>query len=229
MKIEIIKLTIEVDSQLSISDAGKIRGFLGHLFWDNPYAHQHQSDGTFVYRYPLIQYKVIEGMCYLIGFKEGIETVKKAFNEIKSLNINRKWEEILVKGLENYMASFSLAANQMSYSFLTPWLALNEKNYEKYQKYGSWQKRKELLESILIGNLLSISKSIGYTVTEPIRGEIKNIKEVPIKLKDIPMIGFLGNFSVNFEIPDYWGLGKSVSRGFGTVKKVGGVQSFNVK
>ncbi len=28
---------------------------------------------------------------------------------------------------------------------------------------------------------------------------------------------FLGTFSVNFEIPDYWGIGKSVSRGFGTV------------
>ena len=33
------------------------------------------------------------------------------------------------------------------------------------------------------------------------------------------MLGFLGTFSVNFEIPDYWGIGKSVSRGFGTVKR----------
>jgi CRISPR/Cas system CMR-associated protein Cmr1 (group 7 of RAMP superfamily) len=31
------------------------------------------------------------------------------------------------------------------------------------------------------------------------------------------MLGFLGTFSVNFEIPDYWGIGKSVSRGFGTI------------
>jgi len=40
------------------------------------------------------------------------------------------------------------------------------------------------------------------------------------KLKGTPMLGFLGTFSVNFEIPDYWGIGKSVSRGFGTVMKV---------
>jgi len=33
------------------------------------------------------------------------------------------------------------------------------------------------------------------------------------------MLGFLGTFSVNFEIHDYWGIGKSMSRGFGTVKK----------
>jgi len=35
-----------------------------------------------------------------------------------------------------------------------------------------------------------------------------------------PMLSFLGTFSVNFEISDYWGIGKSVSRGFGTVKRV---------
>lgn len=39
------------------------------------------------------------------------------------------------------------------------------------------------------------------------------------RLKAPPMLGFLGTFSVNFEIPDYWGIGKSVSRGFGTVVK----------
>ncbi|NOX21076.1 MAG: CRISPR-associated endonuclease Cas6 [Nitrospirae bacterium] len=36
------------------------------------------------------------------------------------------------------------------------------------------------------------------------------------------LLGFLGTFSVNFEIPDYWGIGKSVSRGFGTVVKTRG-------
>ena len=34
------------------------------------------------------------------------------------------------------------------------------------------------------------------------------------------MLGFRGTFSVNFEIPYYWGIGKSVSRGFGTVKRI---------
>ena len=33
-------------------------------------------------------------------------------------------------------------------------------------------------------------------------------------------LGFLGTFSVNFDIPDYWGIGKSVSRGFGTIERV---------
>lgn len=32
------------------------------------------------------------------------------------------------------------------------------------------------------------------------------------------MIGFTGEFLVNFDIPDLLGLGKSVSRGFGAVR-----------
>ena len=35
----------------------------------------------------------------------------------------------------------------------------------------------------------------------------------------ITHVGFVGKFKVNFKIPDYLGLGKSVSRGFGTIKK----------
>ena len=39
------------------------------------------------------------------------------------------------------------------------------------------------------------------------------------------MLGFLGAFSVNFAIPDYWGIGKSVSRGFGTVIRIQSIDS----
>ena len=221
MNLKLLKLSIELDNKLSVSDVEKIRGYLGNLFWDNPYAHHHKPDGSFIYQYPRVQYKIINSNCILIGFNEGLEIVKQIFHNLKFINIDGKWEDILSKGLEGYTASLSVTSDHLSYSFLTPWLALNEKNYEKYQKLGSWQKRKELLESILIGNIISMSKSFGYTVPEPIRAEIKSIKEVPTSLKSTPMLGFLGTFSVNFDIPDYWGIGKSVSRGFGTVKRVG--------
>ena len=219
MEINILKLNVIADSFLNRNDAEKIRGYLGNLFWDNPYAHQHNKDGSLIYKYPCVQYKVIDGVCFLIGFNEGLEVVKKTFHDLKEINLDGRWQEILSKGLESYTTYFSVTLEQMHYSFLTPWLALNEKNYEKYQKLGTWAKKKELLESILIGNIISMSKSLGYTVPEPIKADIKNMKEVQTKLKATPMLGFLGTFSVNFEIPDYWGIGKSVSRGFGTVVK----------
>lgn len=225
MEMNILKLNLTLESDLNKSDAEKIRGYLGNLFWDNPYAHHHNKDGSFIYRYPCVQYKVINGLCLLIGFHEGLEVVKKTFHALKEINLDGKGQEVLSKGLESYRASFSIASEQKFYSFLTPWLALNEKNYDRYQRLGSWDKKKELLEKILIGNIISMSKSLGYTVPEPIKADIKNLKEVQTKLKGTPMLGFLGTFSVNFEIPDYWGIGKSVSRGFGTIKRVNELKS----
>lgn len=212
-----MRLVLYINRIFEQRDAEKIRGYLGNLFWDNPYAHQHTTEGRYIYRYPCIQYKVIDGACILIGFRTGLDIVRQTFDELKEINLNGEFKEVFSKELESYTESFSITSEQLAYSFLTPWLALNEKNYEKYQKFGTRAERKKLLENILVGNIISISKSLGYTVPEPIKANIFKIKEVKTKLKGVPMLGFLGNFSVNFEIPDYWGIGKSVSRGFGTV------------
>ena len=65
-----------------------------------------------------------------------------------------------------------------------------------------------------------MSKSLGYTVCDPLNAMIIHLKEVKIYLKHTPMLGFIGIFSINFTLPDYIGLGKSVSRGFGTIKRI---------
>lgn len=162
----------------------------------------------------------MDGKPLVIGINEGAEILQRIYLELSHVRLGPREYQITEKTIIIRTDDVVVTQELKSFSFLTPWLALNEKNYEKYQKFGSREKRKELLQSILVGNLLSMSKGLGYTVSEAIRAEIKNFKEVRTKLKDIPMIGFLGTFSVNFEIPDYWGIGKSVSRGFGTVKKV---------
>ena len=72
-----------------------------------------------------------------------------------------------------------------------------------------------------------MSKGIGYTVPEPLKVNIKHSKEIQISLKSAPMLGFLGSFSINFEILDYWGIGKSVSRGFGTIKRIEDQEELN--
>ena len=83
MEVNILKLWLKLDSFLNKADAEKIRGYLGNLFWDNPYAHHHNEDGSFIYRYPFVQYKVINSLCLLIGFNEGLDVVKKTFHDIK--------------------------------------------------------------------------------------------------------------------------------------------------
>lgn len=220
MEINILKLSFTLDSILKRNAAEKIRGYFGNLFWDSPYAHQHNEEGSLIYQYPCVQYKVVKGSCVIIGFNEGCELIKHAFFNLKTIKIDDNVEDIISKGLESYKAILSITDRAVNYSFLTPWLSLNERNYKKYQQIGNCTKRKKLLEKIIVGNIISISKSLGYTVPASIESQIIKLNEVQTSLKGTPMLGFLGTFSVNFEIPDYWGIGKSVSRGFGTVKRI---------
>ncbi|MBI4680537.1 MAG: CRISPR-associated endonuclease Cas6 [Nitrospirae bacterium] len=219
MQIKTIILSFECDQKVK-NRPDLLRGYFASRFEKYLLMHQHDREDKYLYRYPLVQYKILDGKLNILGIREGAELLNNVHKEVDVIDLNGQKYEIFQKTILIESANLSLSSDILPYSFLTPWLALNEKNYEKYQRLGSWPKKKEMLESILIGNIISMSKSLRYTVPEPIKADIKNMKEVQTKLKGTPMLGFLGTFSVNFEIPDYWGIGKSVSRGFGTVKRV---------
>lgn len=208
------------DNQISQGNTAKMRGYIASSFPQYIELHHHLQEDRLLYRYPHIQYKVLSRMPMVIGIGSGSEVLKSIYDKVDEFKIGTETQMIFEKQIVVKIEEFGITNITEDYSFLTPWLALNEKNYEKYQKLRSWKKRKELLEKILIGNIISMSKSLGYTVPEPIKANIGYLREVRTSLKGTPMLGFLSTFSVNFEIPDYWGIGKSVSRGFGTVKRV---------
>ncbi len=78
-----------------------------------------------------------------------------------------------------------------------------------------------MLKKALIGNILSMSKYLDCWLDkdQQIKAEVQ-VKESEVSLKGESLIGFKGIFKCNFVIPDYLGLGKSVSRGFGIVKQI---------
>jgi hypothetical protein len=76
-----------------------------------------------------------------------------------------------------------------------------------------------MLEKILIGNILSFFKYSNYNVEKNIKVNI-HFHEKETFFKSIIILAFSGSFITNALIPDLVGLGKSVSRGFGTIKKI---------
>lgn len=221
-KINLCILKLKLDRPLELGVKTKdLRGAVSNLYPEEQLLHQHYEGGRIDYHYPLVQYKIINSECLIVGFKNGAKLVANLGLATKTLLLGHKSYTIL--STESVLCQISIKTTEsgQSYSFLTPWLALNQKNYEKYQMMATWAKRKKLLEGILVGNIISMSKSLGYTVPGPIEAKIERMREVRTSLKGTAMIGFLGTFSVNFEIPDYWGIGKSVSRGFGTVVRQG--------
>lgn len=199
--------------------ADKLRGYFASRFGECTLTHHHLNDNKLLYKAPIIQYKMLDGKPFVIGINEGADILQRTHMDINYIKIGHTEYQIKEKAIVLRTDKLGIINDSNTYSFLTPWLALNQKNYEKYQMMATWARRKKLLESILVGNIISMSKSLGYTVPGPIEAHIDKMREVRTSLKGTAMTGFMGTFSVNFEIPDYWGIGKSVSRGFGTVRR----------
>jgi hypothetical protein len=115
---------------------------------------------------------------------------------------------------------YGICKDLIEYKFLSPWMALNQSNYKGYME-SDQESKNNVLKKILIGNILSMSKKMDYRVEEELKVYLK-LNPITVNFKNNEMVAFTGEFLINFIIPDFLGIGKSVARGFGTVERVRG-------
>ncbi len=204
---------------LFIRDSHKIRGFFGNYFKDvSPLLHNHYDDGTNIYKYPMVQYKVIEKTPTLVGLNEGAELLNDLFLKIDKMILDDREYLINNKNITTNTFEVKVENKLNYYTTLTLWMALNQKNYKTYQALENKEEKEQMLEKILIGNILSFYKAVNYTAEDKILAKIV-YREKETKFKDKNMLGLAVTFITNALLPSYIGLGKSVSRGFGTIIK----------
>lgn len=205
--------------KLQTRDAHKLRGYFGNLFKEHsPILHNHYEDGRFRYKYPSIQYKVIDNIPMLLGVGEGADLLPKLFLKIKELDIDGKKYGVTSKNIElqNEEVGYSNTLNE--YTFVTLWMALNQKNHPKYQGLKNETAKHEMLNAILVSHILSFFRNTGVELSPSERLLAKtDLKEKSTLFKENKMVAFTGTFIVNAKLPTEIGLGKSVSRGFGTI------------
>ncbi|ODM24788.1 DNA repair protein [Clostridium sp. Bc-iso-3] len=219
--MDIKMLTVRLEgNKVESRDVPKIRGYLAGRFPQYLELHNHLGGDKFNYGYPVIQYKSIGGVPNIIAINEASKILIDIFYDVKEIDMKDKVMSILEKGYVLKTKELGTAEGMIEYKFLTPWLALNQENYERFANSGLDEKT-DVLKKVLTGNILSMAKGLGYWVDKPIEVLIK-LNPVEVNYKDRKMIGFKGGFMTNFIIPDHLGLGKSVARGFGTVARVGG-------
>lgn len=216
MEVRIFKLTFD-SMDMARKDIPKIRGFISNKYPEYDELHNHNGD-KFIYKYPIVQYKAVSGIPMILGINEGADVLSKLESSIDNLNISGENIEIYEKGISYVNDILGIADTLLKYKFISPWMALNENNYYKYYK-ASDEEKTEIIKKILIGNVLSLCKGLGYTVEEQLNVFV-NLQTCKINFKNQEMLGFKGEFLINFHIPDFIGIGKSVSRGFGTVKLI---------
>lgn len=203
--------------QLATRDAHKLRGYFGTLFQDHsPLLHNHLETGESAYRYPMVQYKVLDGVPILVGLNEGADLLIGLFLKIKELKIGERTYPVLQKNIESKTVNIGLSDDLHSYRFQTLWMALSQRNYAEYMAEATEQQPKHL-KAILTGNILSFFKSMNYRADANVMVNLKITAERETQFKNNAMLAFEGFFVTNVLLPQYIGLGKSVARGFGTI------------
>lgn len=203
--------------QLATRDAHKLRGYFGTLFQEqSPLLHNHLESGESAYKYPLVQYKVLEGVPTLVGLNEGAELLIGLFLNIKKLEIGSQSFPVLQKNIESSIINIGLSEDLHAYRFQTLWMALNQQNYSSWLHEDEAQKAKHL-KAILTGNLLSFFKGMNYHIEGTIMVNLKITGQRETQFKNNTMMAFEAGFVTNTILPEAIGLGKSVSRGFGTI------------
>lgn len=198
----------------------RLRGFFAAGQGEGSLLHNHGEGGRALYRYPLVQYKILGGTPVVLAAESGIEAVQPLAASCRELTLgDRRYPRGKLR-LTLEEADIGDTEERLPYRFLTPWFGLNQDNHRRYEAAGP-EERRTLLNRVLAGNLLSMAKGLGLTVEGRLEVDSRLVPQ-PVAFKGGTVLGFAGGFSVNYVIPELLGLGKSVSRGFGAVGRTGG-------
>jgi hypothetical protein len=215
--LDITEYRLRFERPLAPGEATYLRGFVGSAFPEEELVHHHRRDGSLMYEYPRVQFKVIDRTAHLIGLGEGGKVVERLWRELDRARLEREELPVLEATLLRRREPLGGSAALLDYRFVNPWLGLNQDNHARYAAARSDAERQALLERVLVGNCLAVAKAFGHWVNERLTADARRLRPRTCRFKDQPMLGFEGPFRVNFRLPTGIGIGKSVSRGFGTV------------
>ena len=195
-----------------------LRSFFNKKFAGYTECHRQEAN-SFIHRYPTVQCKVIRDFPTVIGINEGAVFLKEFADESREIPVGPVTYRIAEHDIVIRDEMFGISDTLHSYEFATPWLALTQENYKKFYKLTGKPERDEFIQKIIADTLISLSKSLDYEILAPVTCDT-NLHFQKDRLDGVSVMTFTGKFQVNFEIPEYLGIGKSVSQGYGAVRRI---------
>lgn len=209
--------------RLQTRDSHKLRGYFGNLFREHsPLLHNHFEDGSSRYEYPKIQYKILNEIPYLVGVgTDAARLLSELFLKINELDIDGERFPVFAKNIEARNWTIGVGETLQTYRFETLWMALNQTNHALYQGYND-DRKADQLRGIATQNILAFFDNFDLRLPKEVRimTMLQDIKTLETNFKNNRMLAFKGQFVTNALLPDLIGLGKSVARGFGSIKRI---------
>jgi hypothetical protein len=180
---------------------------------------QEQSSAVHIHRYPVIQCKQVKNRLIIIGIGQGADLLWALSLNGQQLLMGENTCTIVERDQVIRNETVGISDTLQRYEFLTPWLALNQQNAKKFYYLKGKPERDAFMQKILTTAISTFAKSIDCDMLAPLicKSKVRFRRE---RILNENVMVFLGTFETNLRIPDYLGIGQSISKGFGTIRSI---------
>lgn len=180
--------------------------------------HNHRSDGSVQYRYPLVQYRSERGKAAVVGIDDGVEALFNWYAKAQSLLFNEVEHPLRIAGMEMQQHALRYHPELQTYR-LYQWLALNQEHYREWAALPDLASRAAALERALVAHILTFCRAVDWRLPQRLEVSIVSIGATyRTRLLGNDLVAFDLTFRSNLWIPAHIGLGKGVSHGFGVCR-----------
>lgn len=183
--------------------------------------HHHLDNHNLLVRYPLIQYKSKNHKLSVLFLDSATKQIHKFLDQEQwNIQIGKENKILKIKKINIYQSPIGFKEQNSDY-IVHNWLALNEENYKIFKELKSLTSKVELLEKILKAHILAFAEGVQWNIENKIDLKIIDIhKQKWVKYKKIPLLALNVSFNTNLQLPDWIGIGKSSSVGFGVINSI---------
>lgn len=215
-------LVVRYEHTLQQNEIPLFRGAVINAMEGNANILYHNHDGeSLVYHYPMIQYKRIKQCAAIVAIAAGADAIGQFLSSGKThLHIGKREDDFKIADIKANNCLVQVWNGEFEYR-LHKWLPFNSENYFRYKTLDNLADKVVFMEKILTGNILSFAKGLGITLTSNVYCKLCTIEDQRLCLyKGVKMMSFDVVFKTNVTIPNFVGLGKGVSLGFGIINQI---------
>lgn len=237
--IKLKTLRITFDTEIRNWEIRSFRGAMAKkVGYEHEWFHNHNNSGRssshtnfkgfsserFHYRYPMIQYKTdrrgnkLRPMLLCLG--DCVDEAHKFFSQPNwDVSMNGNKRPLAIANLDINQYNLQVWETDFNYNVFN-WLALNTENYLEYRELDALTDKLLFIENLLNQHVVALYRSLNVELEQKAVAKITELRRekwLEYK-KGYKLLGFDLSFRANVFIPEYLGIGKGVSKGFGVVR-----------
>lgn len=177
--------------------------------------HNHRSEGGYLGRYSLVQYRSEQGRAALFALGAGTTALRTLLLQHRQLPIGHRPHDFRILSLHEQEHTVRMLPHTKRYQ-LSAYLPFNAQLYRAYQAQSGLCQKFALVEKALVGHIFGFANAIGYRLPTRLEVAVLELYKIrPLRVHGHQRIALDLDFAANIDLPEDIALGRSTAFGFG--------------